>query len=130
MRLLLRATASGAHPPESPLTGHPVAPHIPASNEAITMAKSKKSEAEEPDKPLEEEINRLEKIVAQLESGKVSLEASIDLFIEGKRIGNRALQRLDALDQRIEIIAGQTPDGSLVTESWEDADHEDEDDDQ
>lgn len=94
------------------------------------MAKSKKSEAEEPDKPLEEEINRLEKIVAQLESGKVSLEASIDLFIEGKRIGNRALQRLDALDQRIEIIAGQTPDGSLVTESWEDADHEDEDDDQ
>ncbi|MBI1291515.1 exodeoxyribonuclease VII small subunit [bacterium] len=71
------------------------------------------------DVPLEQEIARLEEIVGQLESGETSLEKSIDLYAEGHRIGRKALQRLEGLERRIEVVAREGADGSLQTVEFE-----------
>jgi exodeoxyribonuclease VII small subunit len=72
--------------------------------------------------PLENEIARLEEIVAQLESGETSLEKSIELYGEGHRIGRKALARLEDLERRIDIVARESEDGSLETVPFEEDD--------
>lgn len=74
---------------------------------------------EEAADPLEKDLERLESLVEQLESGEVGLEKSIDLFAEGRRIGQRALKRLDELERRIEIVTGEGADGDLSTEPFD-----------
>lgn len=70
------------------------------------MAMDQEKDAEKgPEPPLEEALDRLEAIVGKLESGEVDLEKSIDLYVEGKELGQRALKRLDALERRIQIVA-------------------------
>jgi exodeoxyribonuclease VII small subunit len=56
------------------------------------------------DAPLEKVVERLEGIVEELESGKADLEKSIELYREGKSLGDRALKRLDALERRIQLV--------------------------
>lgn len=67
---------------------------------AMTKGKSTKDESQ----PLEKLIARLEEIVAALESGKEGLEKSIDLYAEGRRLGNDALKRLGQLEERIQMV--------------------------
>lgn len=87
------------------------------------MAKSRKdeqpgTESAPAEEPLEKTIARLEEIVTKLESGDTGLEKSIDLYIEGRRLGQAALRRLDALDRKVQIVAGD--DGNtLETEDFE-----------
>jgi len=76
------------------------------------------------DVPLEQQIARLEEIVAQLESGDTPLEKSIELYAEGHRIGRGALEMLEGLERRIEIVAREAADGSVETVPFEEADEE------
>lgn len=65
---------------------------------------SKKNMEEAPETPLEESLDRLEAIVEKLESGEADLEKSIDLYIEGRDLGRKALKRLDAIERKIQIV--------------------------
>lgn len=67
---------------------------------------------------LEELVVRLEEIVSQLESGEADLEKSIELFREGKRLGGQALERLDGLERRVQLVL-QGADGELKTQDFE-----------
>jgi len=69
------------------------------------------------DAPLEQVIERLEAIVQDLESGETDLEAGIDLFREGKQLGTRALDRLEKLERRVEIVV-RGEDGAPETEDF------------
>lgn len=83
------------------------------------MAKTD-SAAKEP--TLEQAVQRLEAIVERLESGEVDLEKSIDLYLEGRELGVTALEKLDALERRIQVVSGQEPGGELTLEDFEDTD--------
>lgn len=72
----------------------------------MTTGKKKTADATGGEVPLEKSLERLEKIVEQLESGDVDLEKSIDLYLEGKKIGEGALKRLDALERKIQVVVG------------------------
>ncbi|MBX3728475.1 MAG: exodeoxyribonuclease VII small subunit [Candidatus Sumerlaeia bacterium] len=82
---------------------------------------AKKSDAEKKALPLEKSLERLEEIVAKLESGEVSLEKSIELYEEGRRLGGECLERLEVLERRVQLVR-ERADGTLETEEFEDAD--------
>ena len=60
----------------------------------------------------EDSLNKLEKIVSQLEEGDISLEESLKLFEEGIRLSRLCNQKLDEAEKRVEILL-KGEDGTL-----------------
>jgi exodeoxyribonuclease VII small subunit len=60
----------------------------------------------------EEALLELEQTVAQLESGALSLDASLLLFERGQRLASHCGQLLDRAQLRIEQL---TEDGEIIT---------------
>jgi exodeoxyribonuclease VII small subunit len=58
---------------------------------------------------LEEALDDLERIVAELEEGKLSLEESLSLFEKGVRLVRLCNAKLEAAEQKIEILTGDQP---------------------
>jgi len=55
----------------------------------------------------EECLQRLEKIVDELEKGNVPLEQAIKLFEEGVRLSSSCRQELEAAEGKVEILLKQ-----------------------
>ncbi len=58
---------------------------------------------------LEEALVDLERIVTELENGKMSLEESLVLFEKGMRLVNLCNIRLEKAEQKIESLVGDLP---------------------
>ena len=65
----------------------------------------------------EESLQRLEKIVADLEKGEVSLEKSLTLFEEGMQLSGRCRKELEQAEGKVEILLKQN--GKLQAEAFE-----------
>jgi exodeoxyribonuclease VII small subunit len=63
----------------------------------------------DPPPSFEKLVDQLDKLVAQLESGQLSLEDSLAAFDTGMAISRKAAAILDAAEHRLEQIAG-SPD--------------------
>lgn len=73
-----------------------------------------------PKKTFEENINRLEEIVAQLERGDAQLADSLALFEEGTKLISACSRELDTAEQKVvKLMKG--PDGAPVELPFEDA---------
>jgi exodeoxyribonuclease VII small subunit len=59
-------------------------------------------------------VARLERVVGELESGGLGLEASIEKFAEGVRLANEATRKLDEAERRVELLV-RNADGSEGT---------------
>ena len=62
---------------------------------------------------------RLKDIVEQLESGELSLEASLTLFEEGVKVARAAQARLDDAEKRVEELLGVDEQGEPRTRPFE-----------
>jgi len=60
----------------------------------------------------EEAMEKLEEIVAKLESGDVPLEEAIELFQEGMRLSRICSQKLESVERKIEMLLEE--DGQTV----------------
>lgn len=69
----------------------------------------------------EESLQRLEKIVGELEKGEVSLEKSLTLFEEGMQLSSHCRKELDQAEGKVEILLKQN--GKMQAEPYE-AGHE------
>ena len=49
-------------------------------------------------------VARLERVVGELESGQLTLEASIERFAEGVRLAKDASKKLDEAERRVEML--------------------------
>ena len=67
----------------------------------------------------EECLQRLEKIVDQLEKGEVPLEQALTLFEEGVKLSNDCRSELESAEGKVEILLKQ---GSKITPQPFDAD--------
>lgn len=67
----------------------------------------------------EASAERLAAIVEKLESGELSLEASLELFEEGVRVARAAQRRLDEAEQRVEELLGVDELGEAMTRELE-----------
>ena len=84
----------------------------------MTRAKAAKSETN-PDAPeglqsFESSLERLHEIVEQLESGELTLEASLVLFEEGVRLSRTSQARLNSAEKRIEELLAVDEEGRPV----------------
>ena len=75
------------------------------------------TEAKKP--KFEEALKKLERIVAQIEDGKVPLEESIEKYAEGTKLVKHCRGILDAAEQKIQLLTqGQAgalePGGELA----------------
>ena len=62
---------------------------------------------------LEEALGELERIVSELEEGKMSLERSLVLYERGIRLVRLCNLRLDNAQKRIECLTGEVPSDLL-----------------
>ena len=65
----------------------------------------------------EECLERLEKIVKELEKGEVPLEKSLTLFEEGMQLSATCRKQLEEAEGKVEILLKQN--GKLQTEPFE-----------
>ena len=65
----------------------------------------------------EECLERLEKIVLELEKGEAPLERSLTLFEEGMRLSAACRKQLEEAEGKVEILLQQN--GKLQTEPFE-----------
>lgn len=59
---------------------------------------------------LEDALNDLEQIVADLENGRLSLEESLALFEKGMKLVMLCGSKLEKAEQRIESLTGEIPE--------------------
>jgi len=59
---------------------------------------------------LEDALDDLEQIVADLEDGKLALEDSLELFEKGVKLLRICNSKLDIASQRIESLTGEVPE--------------------
>ncbi|MFB3919840.1 MAG: exodeoxyribonuclease VII small subunit [Candidatus Velamenicoccus archaeovorus] len=66
----------------------------------------------------EESLKKLEKIIDDLHSEKISLEKSIEKFEEGVKLADHCLKTLDGMRKKIEVVA-KAKDGKLKIKPFE-----------
>lgn len=71
----------------------------------------------------EQAMDKLERIVEQLETGDVPLEQAIALFQEGMSLSHFCSQKLEQVEQKIEMLIEE--DGSFSKKPFQPADESD-----
>jgi len=69
----------------------------------------------------EESLNRLDKIVQDMESGEMELDAMISAFEEGQRLVKSCSEKLNEVEKKIEKVV-KGADGQIATEPFESTD--------
>jgi exodeoxyribonuclease VII small subunit len=67
----------------------------------------------------EQALEGLERVVKELEEGKVGLEESLVLYENGVALIRRCQEQLQRAEQRIVELVGQDGDGNIVTKPFE-----------
>ena len=86
------------------------------------MAKKMTSSTEDPQPTFEQALERLEKIVHQLEMGRLGLSESLECYEQGVKHLKLCYRALEAAERRIELLTGFDADGNPITEEFDDAD--------
>lgn len=84
------------------------------------MAKKKLPPREECAGTFEESLSELEKIVAELESGKLGLSDALARYEEGVKHLKGCQRLLESAERKIELLSGVDADGNPITEPFED----------
>ncbi len=83
------------------------------------------SKSKEEPKSFEDALERLEKIVEELEGGEPPLEKAVSLYEEGIRLFRYSREQLDAAQKRVEELAGEAEE-ALSLHSFEDEEEDEE----
>jgi exodeoxyribonuclease VII small subunit len=85
------------------------------------MAKKKQTPRDECASTFEESLEELEKIVAELESGKLGLAEALARYEQGVKHLKGCQQLLERAERRIELLSGVDADGNPITRPFEEA---------
>ena len=72
-------------------------------------------ETAKPPESFESCLDRLEKIVKELENGNLPLERALELFEEGMKLSENCRRQLDSAEGRMEMLVRKA-DGRVATE--------------
>src|SRR5262249_35784258 len=89
-----------------------------------SMSKKKLSSRDECASSFEDSLKELEKIVAELESGKLGLSDALARYEEGVKHLKGCQQLLEMAERKIELLSGVDADGNPITERFEETDSE------
>ena len=68
-------------------------------------------------------MDRLEKIVKELEKGDLSLERSLELFEEGMRLSDACRKQLEDAESKVELLVNKG-EGKVIREQFPTSDEE------
>jgi exodeoxyribonuclease VII small subunit len=85
------------------------------------MAKKKSTPREECANSFEESLEELERIVAELESGKLGLSDALERYEQGVKHLKGCQQLLERAERKIELLSGVDADGNPVTQPFEES---------
>ena len=86
------------------------------------MAKKKTTAREECASTFEESLGELEKIVAELESGKLGLSDALARYEEGVKHLKGCQQLLESAERKIELLSGVDAEGNPITQPFDESD--------
>lgn len=86
------------------------------------MAKKKSADRDECANSFEESLGELEKIVAELESGKLGLSDALARYEEGVRHLKGCQRLLEAAERKIELLSGVDAEGNPLTTPFDEGD--------
>jgi exodeoxyribonuclease VII small subunit len=86
------------------------------------MAKKKPTVRDECAASFEQSLEELEKIVADLESGKLGLSDALSRYEEGVKHLKACQQLLEQAERKIELLSGVDAEGNPITRPFEEAD--------
>ncbi|NNJ26177.1 exodeoxyribonuclease VII small subunit [Alienimonas chondri] len=81
------------------------------------MSDTDESTTDEP--PFEESLDDLRQVIADLEGGRLPLEASLARFEAGVGLLRRCRATLDRAERRVELLTGVDGDGEPITEPFD-----------
>jgi exodeoxyribonuclease VII small subunit len=81
----------------------------PGSTEANETAATPAAPESTESVPLEKILERLGQVVERLERGDLPLEQSLSMFEEGIKLTREGQRRLDAAEQRIDVLLSTEP---------------------
>ena len=84
------------------------------------MAKKKPTPRDECVASFEESLDALEKIVAELESGKLGLSQALARYEQGVKHLRGCQELLERAERKIELLSGVDADGNPITQPFED----------
>lgn len=79
----------------------------------MNMEKQDNKTEAESELSFEKALERLEKIVAEMESGELPLAESMKRFEEGSKLANFCTRKLGETEKRIEILMNKDQEGEL-----------------
>jgi len=85
------------------------------------MAKKKPTQRDECVASFEESLEELEKIVAELESGKLGLSDALARYEQGVKHLRGCQDLLERAERKIELLSGVDSEGNPITEPFEEA---------
>jgi exodeoxyribonuclease VII small subunit len=85
------------------------------------MAKKKPTSRDECANSFEESLEELEKIVAELESGKLGLADALARYEQGVKHLKGCQQLLERAERKIELLSGVDAEGNPITQAFEEA---------
>ena len=88
------------------------------------MSKKKPATRDECTSSFEDSLKELEKIVAELESGKLGLSDALARYEEGVKHLKGCQQLLEMAERKIELLSGMDADGNPITERFEETETE------
>jgi exodeoxyribonuclease VII small subunit len=83
------------------------------------MGKRKPSPREECVASFEESLEELEKIVAELEGGKLGLSEALARYEQGVKHLKGCQELLESAERKIELLSGVDADGNPITQPFE-----------
>jgi exodeoxyribonuclease VII small subunit len=86
------------------------------------MAKKKPTARDECAGSFEESLEALEKIVAELESGKLGLSEALSRYEEGVRHLKGCQRQLEMAERKIELLSGLDAGGNPITQRFDETD--------
>ncbi len=88
------------------------------------MAKKKSTDREDDPASFEESLDELEKVVVELESGKLGLSDALARYEHGVKHLKSCQKLLQRAERRIEILSGVDADGNPITQPYDDTESE------
>src|SRR4029434_585319 len=88
------------------------------------MGKKKQTTRDECASSFEDSLKELEKIVGEVESGKLGVSDALARYEEGVRHLKGCQQLLEMAERKIELLSGVDADGNPITEAFEEGDVE------
>ena len=84
------------------------------------MAKKKTPPKKSSTTTFEESLAELEKIVSELEDGKIGLNDALQRYEQGVKLLTNCYQLLDKAERRIELLSGVDADGNPIVRQFDD----------